>query len=86
MCQVFGRKRCTYKSKHGNIEVIKLLIPSSTKEEVIIFNLQSQQHGRVQLVSLGQFESFPVIRNIVNLKKSVNKMKFSKYFKSPCDG
>ena len=69
MCQVFGRKRCTYKSKHGNIEVIKLIIPSSTKEEVIIFNLQSQQHRRVQLVSLGQFESFPVIRNIVNLKK-----------------
>ena len=53
---------------HFNNAQINEFLPCSTKEEVIIFDLQSQQHRWVQCITLGQFESLPVVRDIVNLR------------------
>ena len=64
----FWEEKMHLKDKTFNAERNEFL-PCSTKEEVVIFDLQSQQHGWVQCITLGQFESLPVVRHIVNLDK-----------------
>ena len=60
-------------------------LPCSTEEEVVIFDLQTQQHGWVQCITLGHFESLPVVRNIVNLDKERSFTFHSGYKSPPCD-
>ena len=54
--------------RHFNKHIYEFL-PCSAEEEVVIFNLKSQQHGWIQCITLGHFESLPVVRNIVNLEE-----------------